>query len=161
MRVVTNTSPLLNLAAIGRVDLLSELFGTVSAPEAVLSEIHSLRVRDLRFADAIIGQQVQFFSVQNPEQVTLLALHLDPGEAEAIALALEMKADLLLLDERRASLTAKRLGIKTLGLLGVLLLAKRRAIIPKIKPLLTQLTLEAGFWVAPALLTSVLASAGE
>ena len=161
MRVITNTSPLLNLAAIGRTDILSKLFGNVCAPEAVLSEINSLRQSDLRFSAAVMDSRVTFVAVKNCAQITLLSLHLDLGEAEAIALALESNAHLLLLDERRATLTAKRLGIKTLGLLGVLLLAKRRGIITQVKPLLNQLTLEAGFWVAPRLISDVLAAAGE
>jgi uncharacterized protein len=94
----------------------------------------------------------------------LLSLHLDPGEAEAIALAVETKetkADLLLLDERLATRTAQRLGLKTLGLLGVLLLAKRKRYLAEIRPILDRLESEAGFWIGDQLRRKVLHLASE
>src|SRR4051812_33841260 len=126
MLVVSNTSPLLNLAAIGETSLLTKLFGSLIAPEKVRGEIAALRQRDPRFAAADTGLAVTFVPVHDRARVALLALHLDSGEAEALALAAEMKADLLLVDERRATRTAHRLGIKTLGIVGILLLAKRK-----------------------------------
>jgi len=110
MRVVSNTSPLLNLAAIGKVDLLTKLFGVVSAPEVVRDEIVGLRQRDPRFSSADAGNAANFLPVQDRDFVALLSLHLDPGEAESIALALAIKADLLLVDERLATRTAHHFG---------------------------------------------------
>jgi hypothetical protein len=101
--VVTNTSPLLNLAAIGEARLLPALFGRVTAPNMVREEIDSLRLRDHRFQSADIASAASFSAVGDSSRVALLSLHLDPGEAEAIALALELRADLILLDERRAT----------------------------------------------------------
>lgn len=90
-----------------------------------------------------------------------MRLELDAGEAEAIACALEINADLLLLDERRARETAQRLGLKFIGILGVLTEAKRRQLIPRIRPVLDNLRHQAGFWVTDALYQRVLAVAGE
>jgi hypothetical protein len=92
---------------------------------------------------------------------TALALELDAGEAAAIALALEEHADLLLLDELRARKVAGRFELRTMGLLGVLKLAKSRQIIPAIAPLITRLEIEAGFWLGADLRHRVLCEAGE
>jgi predicted nucleic acid-binding protein len=161
MHVVGNTSPLLNLAVIEQADLLQKLFGTVTAPEVVRSEIDSLSHRNPRFSSVSIVSIATFVPVQDRARVALLSLHLDPGEAEAIALAVETNADLLLLDERLATRTAQRLGLKTLGLLGVLLLAKRKRYLTEIRPVLDRLESEAGFWIGDRLRRKVLHLASE
>ena len=90
-----------------------------------------------------------------------MRLELDPGEAEAIACAMEANARLLLIDERRGRTVAQRLGLATTGLLGVLLLARRRDLIASIRPLLDDLRRVAGFWIGDALYSQVLRDAGE
>ncbi len=87
--------------------------------------------------------------------------NIDWGEAEAIALALELKADLLVMDERRGRAVATSYGLQVTGLLGVLLQAKRNNLIPAIKPLLDQLIEQADFRVSSQLYTTILQSAGE
>jgi len=159
--VVTNTSPLLNLAVIGEARLLPELFGRVTAPNMVREEIDSLRLRDQRFRSADTANAAAFATVRDASRVALLSLHLDPGEAEAIALAIELRADLILLDERRATRAARQLGLRTLGLLGVLLLAKRKGLIDQVRPLLDRLETDAGFWIAPDLRQQVCRAAEE
>lgn len=161
MIVVTNTSPLLNLAVIGEARLLPELFGRVTAPNMVREEIDSLRLRDQRFRSADTANAAVFATVRDASRVALLSLHLDPGEAEAIALALELRADLILLDERRATRAARQLGLRTLGLLGVLLLAKRKGLIDQVRPLLDRLETDAGFWIARDLRQQVCRAAEE
>lgn len=86
---------------------------------------------------------------------------MDRGEAEAIILAVEKKADLLLLDERRGRTVAYQLGIKFIGLLGILIEAKHQQIISAVKPLLDELIAKAGFWVSTHLYNCVLKAAGE
>jgi len=159
--VVTNTSPLLNLAAIGEARLLPALFGRVTAPNMVREEIDSLRLRDQRFRSAEIADAASFSAVNDSSRVALLSLYLDAGEAEAIALALEVQADLILLDERKATRVAHQLGLTTLGLLGVLVLAKRKGLIHEVRPLLDRLETDAGFWIAPDLRQKVLRASQE
>jgi len=161
MHVVVNTSPLLNLAVIEQADLLHKLFGTVTAPEVVRSEIEALSHRNPRFSSVNVVSIATFVPVQDRARVALLSLHLDPGEAEAIALAVETNADLLLLDERLATRTAQCLGLRTLGLLGVLLLAKRKRYLAVIRPVLDRLESEAGFWIGDKLRRKVLHLASE
>ncbi len=93
--------------------------------------------------------------------MSLLALELHLGEAEAIALALEMKAEYLLIDEREGRTLARQLGLRITGVLGVLLRAKRRGQIEAIKPEIEALRSHARFFIAPALESAILAEAGE
>ncbi len=104
---------------------------------------------------------IQIQKVVNEALVTALQLELDPGEAEAIALAIELKADLLLLDERRGRTVASGFGLKFIGILGVLIEAKHKGVISAVKPALDDLILTAGFWVTRLLYTRVLHTVRE
>ncbi|BAZ03855.1 DUF3368 domain-containing protein [Calothrix sp. NIES-3974] len=81
---------------------------------------------------------------------------LDIGEAEAIALAVEIQADQVLIDERRGRLIASRLNLPYTGILGVLVEAKSQGLILEVKPLLDALINEAGFWITESLYNNVL-----
>ena len=93
--------------------------------------------------------------------VEALSNELDIGEAEAIALAVEIRADQVLIDERRGRLVATKLNIRYIGILGILVEAKSQGLIAKVKPLLDALVNEAGFWVAEPLYNSVLRLVNE
>lgn len=86
---------------------------------------------------------------------------LDLGEANAIVLALELKATQLLIDERLGRTEAKRQGLRITGILGVLLAAKRQGLISTICPILDQLIGEANFRISKRLYDEALALAGE
>lgn len=88
--------------------------------------------------------------------VEALSNELDIGEAEAIALALEMKVDQVLIDERRGRMVAARLNLGYTGILGILVEAKSQKLIFAVKPLLDALINQAGFWVAEPLYMRVL-----
>ncbi len=159
--IVSNTSPIINLACIGRLDLLPALFGEIAIPDAVFHEIAVANPDAPGASDVRSASWVRRYGVANRPLVTSLRLELDPGEAEAIACAMEANARLLLIDERRGRTVAQRLGLATTGLLGVLLLARRRDLIASIRPLLDDLRRVAGFWIGDALYSQVLRDAGE
>jgi predicted nucleic acid-binding protein len=104
-------------------------------------------IRTIKLADSTLSKKLE--------------IHLDRGEAEALALATELKADLVLLDERRARKVAAGLGLRYIGVIGVLVEAKSRGHVTKVKPALDALIHEAGFWVSSDLYARVLQSVGE
>lgn len=161
MIIVSNTSPIINLAAIGQLELLQELYGTIAIPQAVYYEI---AVKGYNQAGATEIQSYHWFErhqVQNVALVKRLIQQLDAGESEAITLAIEMQADLLLLDERRGRTIAKQFGLAVTGLLGILLIAKQRGYLKAVRPILHELMTVAGFWIDEELYKRVLESAKE
>lgn len=164
MIIVSDTSPITNLAAIGQLDLLRQLYGSVIIPEAVYNEMVGVNKIVPGAVEVQTLSWIQTQTVINSLQVTEIqenneSIHL--GEAEAIILSLEMKADLLLMDERRGRIVATNYGINVIGLLGVLLQAKKQGLIPVIKPLIDQLITQADFRVSPQLYTVVLQASNE
>lgn len=161
MIVVSDTSPITNLAAIGRLDLLRPLFHSVLIPGAVAAELAACPADAPGFVDLSANDWLVVRPVVEPSVAAALSLDLDVGEAEAIALALEARADIVLMDERRGRRLARRLGLRPLGLLGILVKAKRDGAIEQVKPLLDSLISEAGFWIAPGLYSRVLREVSE
>lgn len=126
MLVVSNTSPILNLAIIHRLELLRQQFGEVLIPPAVREELkpdselpgaHEVQA-------ALQAGWLRAATPSNSALVQTLGLELDQGEAAAIALALEMKPDFILMDESEGRAKAAALGLRPVGVLGVLLRGK-------------------------------------
>ena len=161
MIVVCNTSPIINLAIVGQLEILQILYGKVYVPEAVYQEIVVQGAGQPGASEVQTFEWIEVCKVANASMLTLLQLELDEGEAEAITLADELKADLLLLDERKGRVIASRLGLKFVGLLAVLVEAKKTGVIAAVKPVLDALIEKAGFWINQELYTHVLQSAGE
>jgi hypothetical protein len=159
MIVVSDTSPILSLTLIGRLDLLREIYGSIVIPEAVRQEImvtdHS-GVREVAQADWISTRPIE------PDVVLqLLQREVDRGEAEAIGLAVQLKADVLLIDERQARQLAQYLELHVVGLLDVLQEAKQRHCIASVKPILDDLITRARFRLSRKLYQRTLQTAGE
>ncbi len=161
MLIVSNTSPLTNLAAIGHFDLLQSLFSEVHIADGVWNELNAgghpyPGSREVEAAAWILRQTVGDLPL-----VHALCRDLDRGEAETLALAVEFKADLVLLDEREGRRAAVRLGLRPLGVLGILLRGKETGRVKELRPLLDALRHEAGFFVSDQLYRRVLAEASE
>lgn len=161
MIVVTDTSVVLNLCFLNQEGLLSALFEKLLAPSAVRQEFERLAREDARFQGLLFPS---FISVEDPAIVPdrlRQATGLNQGEIMALALAVERGIRDVLIDERAARRVAEELGLRVSGLLGVLLAAKRRRLIPALAPLIDQLQSRARFWIDPALRAQLLANAGE
>lgn len=91
----------------------------------------------------------------------LLTQGLDRGEAEAIALALQITAQKLIIDERRGRAVAERLGLQLTGTLGVLVIAKQRGFVDKVRPLIDTLMMTINFRVGPDLYAQILRDCDE
>jgi hypothetical protein len=161
MKVVSNSSPLINLAGIGKFNLLRDLYGQLIIPEAVWREVVVDGRGQPGSAEVESADWIQRQAVINRELVLVLRQDLDAGEAEAIALSLEIKADLLLMDERIGRETANYLGLHYIGIIGSLFEAKSKGLISALKPHLDSLRDISGFHVKKALYDQILNDAGE
>ncbi len=161
MIVVCNTSPLTNLAAIGRFELLRDLDREVHVADGVWHELNAGGQPHPGSEEVANAQWVRRHTVQGRELVTALLRDLDQGEAETIALALEIGADLVLIDEREGRRHGQRHGLRTLGVVGMLIEAKAGGLIARVRPELVALRESAGFYLTEAVLREGLRLAGE
>jgi predicted nucleic acid-binding protein len=153
MIVVSDTSPLTALLTVGEETLLTQLFDEVVIPEAVRNELLRNHAR--------LPAWLRVASVQDSAQAGKYSRLVDAGEAEAIELALELHADRLLIDERKGRKLAIQEGVAVIGLLGVVLLARRKALIPSARTLIERLDREAGMYLAPDIRDAALKTVGE
>jgi len=161
MIVVADTSVILNLGRIQHEVLLKQLFKRVLIPAQVSAEFTRLSVVEPRFVGLALSEWIEILPVPQPFPLEIIQANLDVGESAALALCLVERADALLIDESLGREVAARLGVRTIGILGVLIEARRRQLIPKVATLLERLEKEAGFWVAPSLRQRVLQLANE
>lgn len=161
MIVVADTSVILNLCFLGHESLLPVLFGTVHAPPEVEAEFLRLAGADIRFQGLVFPGFIQRTAPLTKAYAWAHSPVLHAGEIAALSLALELRADLVLMDEAEGRAAATALKLTTMGLLGILLQARQRSLISSVAPLLDRLEQEARFWMAPSLRASILRAAGE
>jgi uncharacterized protein len=153
MIVVSDTSPLTALLTVGEADLLPKLFQEVVVPEAVRAELLRNHPR--------LPEWLRVTSVKDTAQAAKYSRIVDAGEAEAIELARELQADRLLIDERKGRRLAVQEGVPVIGLLGVVLLARRNTLIPSARALLLRLETEAGMYLSEDIRNQALKAVGE
>ena len=125
MIIVSDTSPISNLLRIGQLSILKNLYSCVIIPQRVYQELRALTTFGIDLTLIESADWIKIQVVLDQALVSTLLSELDPGEAEAIVLAIELKADRLLIDERIGRNVAKRYGLNITGLLGVLVAAKQ------------------------------------
>ena len=162
MIVISDASPLIALSAVGRLSLLRELYGRVLVPAAVHHEVvrdpgARSGAREVAEAEWIEVREV----VDAALVMSLVQGGIGRGESEAIALAVEEHAGILLLDDLRARQAASSYGLTITGVIGIFLLAKKHGLIAHVKPLLDGIVATIGFRIASSLYDDVLRSAGE
>jgi predicted nucleic acid-binding protein len=148
-KIIVDTSSLIALSKLDLVFVLRDLYGEVIVPESVSHEF----AQDL-------PPWIRVVAPRNIPLVIALREKLGYGETEVIALGIEKKDCLLVLDDHKARQTAKRLGLKITGLLGMLVKAKKKGKIDEIKPLLDQLD-RGNFHISHGLKAEILKIAGE
>ena len=159
MKVVCNTTPLILLSKIRRLDLLAQLYEQVLVPQAVLAELDEKPGPDVEVVHRLIDVD-QLRVEDGPPGVRHLPVELGRGEREAIALALACGADLILLDDQEGRTLARSKGLRISGTIGVLLEAKVRGHLERVRPELDRLV-ESGFWLAETLYDRVVREARE
>ncbi len=153
MIVVSDTSAITSLFQVGRINLLADMFTTALVPPAVEKELRVLHEHLPAF--------IQVRAVKEMATVLRLCREIHRGEAEAIVLAKETSADVLLIDEMAGRTVARREGVDIIGLVGVCITAKRAGLLPEIGPLLDALEQQAQFRISPSLKAQALRSVGE
>ncbi len=158
--VVSDTSPVRALHHLGLLSICHSLYGSVIVPEAVRQELR----RPTSTCAALEIADVAGFEVRSPRANPSdlgVPPDLDAGETQAIALAIELHADLVLMDERKGTEAARRMGLATIGVFGVLLEAKRKGLIEHLLPCVDRLIAELRFHVSPGLRKRIAELAGE
>ena len=161
MIIVSDTSPVSNLLIIGQLDILSQLFGEIIIPPKVFEEIQRLESFEIDIEEIKNSDWIKIIIPSNVKLVQELNENLDEGESEAIALAKELNAEFILIDEKKGRKVAEQLGITAIGLLGILLKAKQKRAVERIMPLLDSLRQDAGFWISDVLYHDILMQAEE
>lgn len=147
--VISDTSCLIALGNINGLDLLRRLYRSVSVTPEVRDEFGQP-----------LPDWVKIQTVKDRKRLVLLNENLDLGEASALALALEHRDCLVLLDDLKGRKIAKQWRILYTGVLGILVKAKHDELIPEIKPMLERL-LETNFRISPKIVAEVLKMTNE
>ena len=157
-KIVSNTTPIISLLKLNKLELLQQLYNQIYIPLAVYKEIETGKAKGYYKDLSEIGW-INIIEVQDRQAVKYF-LDLDAGEAEAIVLATELNADLIILDEKPGRFHAKHADLKVTGTIGILIKAKTIGLIDELKPLLNELT-EKNVWISEKLKRDILEKAGE
>lgn len=160
MNVVCNSSTLIALARTNNIDILEKVIKKLTIPHAVYEEIvirgagrpGSMEIKEAKWIKKI--------NVSDQESVISLSNSLGLGESEAIVLAKEIKADLIILDDDKARKAAISQGLKATGFLALLVQAKAKGVIKEVKPIMDKLQ-QKGFFIGKDLYMDVIQKSGE
>ncbi len=157
---VVDTSPLIFLAKLDRLDLLRQGAGQLLIPPAVLREVQEHPDEASEKIEEVNGSWLEVRPVSQRQTVEVLMADLGIGESEVIALAREVKAERVVMDDLDGRRFARRLGLVPVGTIGLLLAAKMRGELSSLRNEIEELQ-RGGFRISDTLLHAVLAEAGE
>jgi len=157
-KVISNTTPILSLLKIEKLNLLQNLYKTILIPEAVYNEIETGKDKEF-YADLSKIDWIKIEKIHSYDPKFYI-FDLDAGELEVLILAHEKQADLVILDELIGRRYAKQLNLTLTGTLGILLKSKELGLIREITPLLEEL-MRKGTWLNPRLVAKAIEMAGE
>lgn len=160
MRVGCNTSPLILLGKIGQLDLLWQLYDEVIIPTAVLDEIAAKPGKEAKRIRALIRSRRFRLGRATKRALKGVPGDLGAGEREALALAVERRADLVVLDDQQGRRVARERGLAVTGTIGILLEARERGLISSLRGELDRL-IEAGLWINEVFYHRILQEFGE
>lgn len=147
--IVADTSVLIALSNIDQLEILKHVYQFIYVTKEVSEE----------FGEDL-PSWIKIEEVKDNKKIELLQLELDRGEASSIVLAIEQENSQLIIDERKGRGIARRMGIKIIGLLGVIVIAKEKGIIQNVRPILKKLE-EVGFRISVNLKRKILQRTGE
>ncbi len=156
MQLISNSSPLIALSTLEKLDILKTLFGNIIIPEAVYDEVFTRGFDKVSMPGFLAIEKIS-----DKNLMVSLEMQIGYGESEVIALALERKITRVLIDDKQARKIAENLGLKVMGTLGVLILAKEKQLIKDIKPLVLELIEKINFRIDRNVLNKALRLVNE
>lgn len=159
-RWVVDTSPLIFLAKLDRLDLLRRSADEVLVPAAVIEEVRAYPDEASRKIEDALGSWLREERVEGRQVVDVLLADLDFGEAEVIALAHETFAERIVMDDLDGRRFARRLKLEPIGTLGLLLAARLRGELSSLREEIERLERQ-GFRASPSLVEAILRASGE
>ena len=159
-KVIINSTPLIALSHINKLNLLKMLYNQVYIPQAVFDEIS---VKEDSICKIQVEQSLDWIKVlkiKNTMAKEFFKAQLHDGEVEVMILAKEICANLVVIDDKNAKKHAKYLGLNVTGTLGILLKAKQQGFIQEIKPLLMELR-DKGIYISDNIINICLKAANE
>lgn len=160
MIVISDSSCLIGVAKICQLDTLKRLFGEIYIPLAVYNEVVEKGAFKKEADQIKDATWIKRYNIQDRLAKQILELYLGSGEAETIILGRELSADYVILDERLAREVASQMGLKVIGLLGILVKAKEKGLISRLKPLIEALR-KGRFRISENLEEEILKRVGE
>ena len=157
--VIVNTSPLLYLYQVDRLELLQQLYSTITVPPAVPQELETGKLQGVDVPEVNSIEWIQIRPVASAT-IILAVIDLGQGEAEVIALGLENPGSLLVFDDRLAQRIADLYRLKYTGTLGVLVKAKQSGYLSAVAPVINMLRSK-GMWLTDKIISDVLRLSGE
>ncbi len=155
--VVSNATPIITLCSVNHEFILKKLFGRIIISKAVDLELRALDKPGAGFSEF---DWVDVISVKNNEIVTILNKDIDSGEAETIALAKQLNATVVIIDESAGYQIAKLFDLPVARTLSLLKVAKEKNIIQAISPILNEMV-QKGRWYSKIVVKKFLKSVGE
>ncbi len=131
--IVSDATSVIAFSRINRLELLQRIVGEIIIPEEVSKELFEYKKSDVKIIKSCKWIRVE--KVKSRNDVELLMPTLDRGEAEVIILSKELKADLVIIDELSARKVAMMLDLPLIGTVGLLIAAREKGLIEKVKPL--------------------------
>ena len=159
-KVIVNSTPLIALCHVNRLDVLKELYGEVTIPQAVYDEIS---VKENSVCKKTVDEALEWIHVQKIQNIMAKAMfksQLHDGEVEVMILAKEQDADIVIIDDQNAKKYAKYLGLPVTGTLGILIRAKQEGYIAELEPIL-DVMVQNGIYIKTSLIEHCLELVGE
>lgn len=160
LKVISNSTPLIALNKIGKLNLLKQIYGEIIIPYAVYEEV--ILESNIKDSNDFIKESrfINIIGIKNEEAKRLFVTSLHKGEVEVMILAKEIEADICIIDDLLARKYAKYYNIKITGTIGILLKAKELSVITNLRPIMDEL-ISSGIYIDNKLYSRVLEIAKE
>lgn len=161
LRVIVNSTPLLILGKIGKLEILHKMYQEIIIPQAVFHEVTKKNDIAGKAVQAACQDWIKVEAIKDMREYAMYRAKLHAGEVEVMIIAQQSpKADLIILDDMAARKTAEFLGLPLSGTIGVLIKAKQKGIIPEVMPIIEEME-KSGFFISIKVKSMIANKTGE